>query len=172
MNYIRTEFTQIPVEPRLAEAGQPPCGPQAGPSRRSLHPYQGATPIEASARPCLPARQPSAASGLAPWQLLRVRQHVEATLSDVIRVATLAQITRLSASHFTRAFKVSSGITPAAYVVSRRLERAKTMMLDTAEPLCRISLDCGFTDQSHLSRAFRRQVGQSPSLWRRWNRLE
>jgi transcriptional regulator GlxA family with amidase domain len=112
-------------------------------------------------------RKVRASSGLAPWQMLRVRDYVESTLSGAIDVACLARIAKLSASHFARAFRASFGATPAAYVVLRRVERAKSLMLETTEPLCRISLDCGFTDQSHLSRVFRRQVGQPPSQWRR-----
>lgn len=111
-------------------------------------------------------------SGLAPWQMLRVRDHIESGLSGAIDVACLARIAKLSASHFARAFRASFGATPAAYVAVRRVERAKTLMLQTTEPLCRISLDCGFTDQSHLSRVFRRAVGQSPSQWRRRHRQD
>lgn len=41
------------------------------------------------------------------------------------------------------------------------------MMLATEEPLSQVALDCGFADQSHFSRLFRRQEGSSPSAWRR-----
>jgi AraC-like DNA-binding protein len=41
------------------------------------------------------------------------------------------------------------------------------MMLTTTEPLCRIALDCGLCDQSHLTRLFRRVVGTTPNAWRR-----
>jgi AraC-like DNA-binding protein len=126
--------------------------------------------IGTAARPSQSARKARASCGLAPWQALRVHDYVESTLSGPINVACLAQIAKLSASHFARAFRASFGATPAAYVVIRRVERAKLMMLETAEPLCRISIDCGFTDQSHLSRVFRRRVGQSPSQWRRRHR--
>lgn len=119
-------------------------------------------------RPPTPGRAP--ATGLAPWQVRKVRDHIEASLSGLIRVAVLANIARLSPGHFARAFKASFGTTPLGYVNARRVERAKSMMLETADPLCQISLACGFTDQSHLSRVFRRRSGQPPSQWRRQHR--
>ena len=115
-----------------------------------------------------PAGKPM--SGLAPWQMRKVRQYIEAGLSGPIRVDGLAAIARLSCSHFSRAFKASYGTTPATYVSSRRVELAKQIMLDTTNPLCQVGLDCGFTDQAHLSRVFRRWTGQSPSAWRREHR--
>jgi len=53
------------------------------------------------------------------------------------------------------------------YVAKRRVERAKLMMISTGEQLTYIALACGFADQSHLNRSFRRMVGVSPGTWRR-----
>ena len=54
-----------------------------------------------------------------------------------------------------------------AFVAVRRVERAKLMMASTGQRLTDIALACGFADQSHLNRYFRRIVGVSPGLWRR-----
>jgi AraC-like DNA-binding protein len=59
-----------------------------------------------------------------------------------------------------------------AYVAARRVERAKLMMTSTRERLTGIALACGFADQSHLNRHFRRVVGTSPGLWRRTSQCE
>jgi AraC-like DNA-binding protein len=59
-----------------------------------------------------------------------------------------------------------------AFVVARRIERAKLMMTSTRERLTDIALACGFSDQSHLNRHFRRVVGTSPGLWRRMSQCE
>jgi AraC-like DNA-binding protein len=59
-----------------------------------------------------------------------------------------------------------------AYVAARRVERAKLMMAGTRERLTDIALACGFADQSHLNRCFRRVVGTSPGLWRRMSHCE
>jgi AraC-like DNA-binding protein len=59
------------------------------------------------------------------------------------------------------------GLSPTAYVAIRRVERAKALMSSTREHLSEIALVCGFADQPHFSRSFRRIVGISPGRWRR-----
>jgi AraC-like DNA-binding protein/thioesterase domain-containing protein len=73
----------------------------------------------------------------------------------------------LSTSHFSRAFKRSLGSAPMAYVSTRRVERARHMLTSTQASLTEIALACGFSDQPHFNRLFRRVVGMSPGRWRR-----
>jgi AraC family transcriptional regulator len=108
-----------------------------------------------------------ARGGLAPWQVRLVTRHIDATSASTVRTQDCAKIARLSASHFSRAFKVSFGETFSHYVIRRRVERAQEMMMLTDEPLCQIALSCGFCDQSHFTRVYQRQVGSSPASWRR-----
>jgi AraC-like DNA-binding protein len=105
--------------------------------------------------------------GLAPWQLRRVATYMDANLADSIRCEDLARVTRLSVSHFMRAFRESFGAPPHAYLMRRRMERAQGLMLTTDAALGQIALDCGLADQSHLTRLFRKLVGESPAAWRR-----
>ena len=105
--------------------------------------------------------------GLATWQATRVLDYVEANLGSKMTITKMANVVALSKSHFSRAFKRSLGHSPMAYVAVRRVERAKLMMTSTRERLTDIALACGFTDQSHLNRYFRRELGTSPGLWRR-----
>ena len=114
------------------------------------------------------ARQP-ARGGLGPWRKRKVSQYLDERLEQPIRVEALADEVSLSASHFCRAFKESFAETPHAYVMRRRLELAQRLMLTTEEPLSRIALDCGLSDQAHLSKLFQRWVGETPSAWRRLN---
>ena len=104
---------------------------------------------------------------LAPWQVARVTAFVDANLSCRIRVDSLAALARLSASYFSRAFHATVGASPNAYVIRRRIARAQELISLTGKPLSEIALDCGFADQAHLCRHFRRIVGASPSAWRR-----
>lgn len=115
----------------------------------------------------VPARTPLARGGLAPWQVKRIKAHVTDNLSSTIVLDDMARLCRLSASHFGRAFKVSFGEPPHGFLVRQRVDRAKQMMLETGEPLCQIAFACGFADQSHFSRLFRRWEGISPNAWRR-----
>jgi len=110
--------------------------------------------------------------GLAPWQIIRVKAHIEAHLESTIRMRDLAAIARLSASHFCHSFMRSLGIAPFAYVIERRLARAQELMLRTEDSLSQIALACGLCDQSHLTRLFRRHVGTSPNVWRRRHKGE
>jgi AraC family transcriptional regulator len=105
--------------------------------------------------------------GLAPWQIRRVKTHIEANLDSTIRVKDLAELVKLSSFHFCRAFRDSFGDSPHGYVMRRRVERAQGLMLTTNASLGQIAADCGLADQAHFNRLFRRFVGESPGMWRR-----
>jgi AraC family transcriptional regulator len=106
-------------------------------------------------------------NGLAPWQLKRVSDYIEANLGSTIRGADLARIAQLSVSYFPRAFRRSVGYSPHAYVLRQRMRRAQDIMLSSGHPLSRIALECGMGDHSHFSRVFRKLVGTNPWAWRR-----
>jgi AraC family transcriptional regulator len=110
--------------------------------------------------------------GLAAWQVRRALDYIEANLGAKMAIEDMAGLVTLSKSHFSRAFKCSLGSSPMAYVAARRVERAKLMMTSTRERLTDIALACGFADQSHLNRCFRRVLGTSPGLWRRMSHRE
>lgn len=116
-------------------------------------------PIESNAQ--LPWR-----AGLVRWKLLRVCEFIERNLGDAITVADLANVATLSTGHFSRAFRETVGITPCAFVLERRIARAKTLMMFTQESLSSIAYACGLCDHSHFTRRFTQVVGLSPSRWR------
>ena len=87
-----------------------------------------------------------------------------------MRVKDLAEQVSLSVSHFCRAFKESFGASPHLHLTRSRVERAQCLMLTTDDPLTQIALACGMADQAHLSKLFRREVGEPPNAWRRRNR--
>jgi AraC-like DNA-binding protein len=113
------------------------------------------------------AKEEPVRGGLSPWQVRKVTSYVEAHLGRTIRNEDLAALVRLNPSHFGRAFRNSFGEPPHEYVIRRRVERAQGLMLSTGASLSDIALDCGLADQSHLTRLFRRIVGESPRAWRR-----
>ena len=117
-----------------------------------------------------PPKAPLATGGLAPWQVTRVKKHIEANLASRLTTAALAALVDLSENHFARAFKTSLGCPPHAYVVNRRVHHAKTLMLESDMPLSQVALAAGLADQAHLSRLFRRYFGETPSSWRRQHR--
>jgi AraC-like DNA-binding protein len=109
----------------------------------------------------------SARGGLAAWQLLRVQTYIESHLHRTIHIRDLSAVARRSPAHFSRKFKLAVGVSPHAYVVRRRLERACHLMMTGVEPLSDIALSVGFSDQAHLCRLFRQAFGESPASWRR-----
>ena len=109
---------------------------------------------------------------LAVWQAKRTVAYIEANLGSKLAIREMADLVALSKCHFSRAFKQSLGTSPMAFVAVRRVERAKLMMASTGQRLTDIALACGFADQSHLNRCFRRIVGVSPGLWRRVSQYE
>jgi AraC family transcriptional regulator len=119
------------------------------------------TGFQLRAAPYLPRR------GLPRWRAKRAIAYIETNLGSKIAIGEVADFVELSKSHFCRAFKQSLGSSPMAYVATRRVERAKLMMTSSRERLSDIARACGFADQSHLNRYFRRVVGISPGVWRR-----
>jgi AraC-like DNA-binding protein len=114
------------------------------------------SPLHLTPPGCLPA-----------WQVRRIREHIESNLAQRLTTQGLASVVNLSASHFSRAFVRSFGFTVHHYVMNRRVALAQRLMLETPEQLSRIALSCGMSDQSHLTRWFRRVVGETPAAWRR-----
>lgn len=105
--------------------------------------------------------------GLAPWQRKHACEVMDAHLDGGIALSEVAAQCGLSTSHFARAFRQSTGITPHAWLTRRRVDRAMTLMRDRTVSLSTIALCAGFADQSHFTRVFSRVVGISPGSWRR-----
>jgi AraC-like DNA-binding protein len=74
----------------------------------------------------------SARSGLAPWQMLRVRAFIDGNLHRTIHIRDLSAVAQRSPAHFCRKFKVAAGGSPHAYLVRKRLERACNLMVISA----------------------------------------
>ena len=135
-----------------------------------LHGEQMSRPPAGSTCISTTGRGATVRGGLAPWQVRRVTDYIEAHLSTTIRLEELARLARLSHSHFCRAFKESLGCPAHAYVMRRRVQRAQGLMLTTGESLSQIAAQCGMADQAHFCKLFRRLVGESPNAWRRARR--
>jgi AraC family transcriptional regulator len=109
-----------------------------------------------------------ARGGLAGWQERRATELLAAHLTGQIALQDVAVACSLSVSHFSRAFRETTGLAPHQWLLHRRIEAAKSAMQDARLPLSEIALTCGFADQSHFTRVFSKQVGVSPGCWRRY----
>lgn len=106
-------------------------------------------------------------SGLAPWQLRRVIEYLQANLATGVQLGELAALTGLSQSQFGRAFKASTGMPPHRWLLQAQIEKAKELLLDGDLSLAAIAVVTGFAEQSHFTRVFRRMVGTTPGAWQR-----
>ena len=105
-------------------------------------------------------------NGLSRERLRRVCDYIEEHLDDRLTLTEIAGIACLSPFHFSRSFKQAAGVSPARYIIKRRVERAKTLLRLTDQPLSWVAQEAGFTDQSHLTTEFRRQIGVTPGRFR------
>lgn len=106
-------------------------------------------------------------SGLRGCHLSRVQEYIEANLENCIRLPDLAGLTGLCTSQFTTAFRASVGMSPHQYVIKRRVDRARGMIVATSVPLSEIALACGFANQSHMNRRMNELLGITPGQLRR-----
>jgi AraC family transcriptional regulator len=118
-----------------------------------------------------PVEGRNARGGLAPWQLQRARDFINANLAGDPSISQVANECGLSASYFVRAFKQTTGIPPYRWLIKQRIERAKELLQDPGRELADIAQLCGFVDQSHFTRVFSRSEGYSPGRWRRLYRI-
>ena len=108
----------------------------------------------------------SGIGGLSPQRERHVKQLILERLGESLEVAELARACALSRSHFSRAFKCSTGFSPQDWIRSQRLARAKLLIQHTDLSLTQISLECGFCDQAHFCHMFTRSEGINPFAWR------
>ena len=93
-------------------------------------------------------------------------EFIDQNLTKNITLDDLAGLARLSSYHFSRKFKADLGVAPHSYVLSRRIKRAECLLKSSRLPLKLIAAECGFTDQSHLIRVFRKYLGVTPNNFR------
>ena len=105
--------------------------------------------------------------GLAAWQERRAKELMSANLQGDVSTADLARECSLSAGHFARAFRHSNGLSPHQWLLRRRIDEAHGLLRDGRLSLAQIARACGFSDQSHFTKAYTRLRGISPGAWRR-----
>jgi transcriptional regulator GlxA family with amidase domain len=104
--------------------------------------------------------------GLTPWRESLAKQLILERLGETVEVTELARACALSRSHFSRAFKCSTGLSPQDWIRHQRIARAKQLIQSTDLTLTQISLECGFCDQAHFCHIFTRSEGINPFAWR------
>lgn len=108
-------------------------------------------------------------TGLSIARRRRVLEYIETQLSERITIAELADVASLSQWHFCRSFQRSVGMSPARYIMSRRIDLARRL-LSGRLPAQEVAMACGFASHSHFCDAFRRVVGRTPGEYREASR--
>jgi AraC family transcriptional regulator len=108
-----------------------------------------------------------ARGGLAPWQVKRACERLDSDLGGTLSLQQIAAEFGLSVSHFSRAFRISTGLPPHQWLLRQRVNAAKQLLTARDLSLSEIAISAGFANQSHFTRVFSAQVGASPAAWRR-----
>lgn len=104
---------------------------------------------------------------LSPLQCRLVTQYVNEHIGQNISLAALAELTQLSQFAFIRKFQADFHCSPHAYVLGQRVEYAKRLLVRPDVPLKVVAANSGFSDQSHMTRIFRRMLNVTPAEFRR-----
>ncbi|CAN7659956.1 AraC family transcriptional regulator [Caballeronia sp. LjRoot34] len=105
-------------------------------------------------------------TGLAPWRQRRVVEFMDANLAEPITLQDIAEHAGLSRMYFAAQFKASTGMTPHAFLLHRRLHRAKELLACGEMPLIQIAFEVGFQTHAHFTTVFRKLIGTTPGRWR------
>jgi AraC-like DNA-binding protein len=98
--------------------------------------------------------------------LLRAKDLADARYAEPLSIDDLAAAAGLSRAHFSREFRRAFGEPPHAYLLTRRLERAATLLRTTDRPIADVCLSVGLQSLGSFTTSFTRTYGSSPSAYR------
>ncbi|HSU56036.1 MAG TPA: AraC family transcriptional regulator [Candidatus Dormibacteraeota bacterium] len=119
-----------------------------------------------SAEPVLASGRRTETSEIYQASVIKIIRHMKQHLQDPLDLERLAQIASISKFHFVRVFDEVTGTTPHHFVACLRMQRAKELLLETADPITDICLEVGYTSLGSFSKSFTFLVGMSPVAFR------
>lgn len=99
-------------------------------------------------------------------RLRRVRDRMDRDDARPLDIESLARSVHLSAGHLSRQFRLAYGESPYAYLITRRIERAMTLLRSTPATVTEVCFAVGYQSLGTFSTRFRELVGVSPSVYR------
>jgi ribose 5-phosphate isomerase B len=117
--------------------------------------------LEASHVPC------EQIFGIPPKRLARVVQHIRNNLDKRLAVGALSAMVEMSQSHFSKLFKLSTGLAPHQFVLQERINRSKELLRQGNAKIVDIALGVGFENQAHFTTVFGNLVGMTPRQFQR-----
>lgn len=115
-------------------------------------------------------RDPADSSGLSSRQKKAIVDYIESRLDQTIDLESLARAAGLGLWSFNRRFRETFGCAPYAFVIERRIIRARSLIEGSNQPLKQVAAACGFNDQAHMTRLFKARVKTTPGALRRESR--
>ncbi|WP_299153733.1 AraC family transcriptional regulator [uncultured Tateyamaria sp.] len=105
--------------------------------------------------------------GLGKFRVAQILEYIDEHTDEELSLATLAEIAGVSVFHFSRMFKIDTGMTPHKFVLRHRVNKAREMLERSDATLAQIAYEVGFSSQSHMISSFKRFVGTSPGKYRK-----
>jgi AraC-like DNA-binding protein len=112
------------------------------------------------------AEETSGNHKLARPQITRVVSYIEDNIVQPLCLLELSEVAGLSRVQFVRQFKEATGQPPHAYILQRRIQRAKELLKNSDSTIVSVALDLGFCNQNHFTRVFSKFAGMTPGRWR------
>ena len=104
-------------------------------------------------------------------QMNKLVSRVDALGDGRMSVAEMAATVGLSESWFANVFKQTTGKTPLQWLLVKRIDLAKKLLMESDRSVADIAAQLGFSDQAHLTKAFRQIAGDTPAAWRRMQQI-
>lgn len=102
-------------------------------------------------------------------RMKKLLRYIDEHYAEDITNQTLMDLIPCSESVLLRSFKLTVGVSPMRYVKDFRLEKAALLLLSTTKKSCDIAMECGFSDFSYFTKAFRQKMGRTPVAYRKEN---
>lgn len=115
------------------------------------------------------------AFGIPPRRLARVVEYVRRNLDKPLQVSALSRMAEMSQSHFSKLFKLSTGLAPHQFVLQQRINRSKELLRQDNARIVDVALGVGFENQAHFTTVFGNLVGMTPRQFQRsssWHKQE
>ena len=111
-------------------------------------------------------REPSGKGRLSPSQVRRLTEYIDSRLHEQLNLETLAAVAGVGVWTFTRHFRESFALTPHAYIIEQRVDRARRLLGQSCMPIKEVASACGFADQAHMTRVFQAHLRTTPAMLR------
>jgi AraC family transcriptional regulator len=115
----------------------------------------------------IPTQGGSGTVAMAGSSFRKMVEYIDSHLAMRISLSNLSEITGLNRFRLTEEFKTATGFAPYAYILRRRIHRAKELLAGTGASLAGVALEVGFGSQAHFTDSFRKIVGTTPGEWRK-----